>query len=170
MNNSFTVRCVLHKDLQTDELEKIISLKMQHWKYCRDSQNKWIINNINPNDIHLMILIEGDNLIAYLNIVDIVTFSNDEEISYFGVGNVCVDQKFVRLGYGFLLMQVSRFILKQFGMPGILICKKYLIEFYLKGGWLLYNGLVTIQGKDFDGALLSTENIATDKIVLPRNF
>lgn len=170
MSNGFIVRHELHKYLTDEELDKIISLKMQHWEYSKESQIKWIKENIDQNDIHLMVMVNKDNLIAYLNMVRVSISANGNEKPFFGIGNVCVDKQYLRLGYGGLIMNISRFVLQQSKLPGILLCKKYLIEFYSKGNWFLFNGGVFIQGKGFDGALLSTERIPSEKIDLPKIF
>lgn len=121
------------------DLESIAKLKEQYWAYGIDSQMKWMENNLQNYDKHLMIKVSGDEkgiLLAYMNLTDIKAEIDETQCSVIGVGNVCVERKFEHKGWGKILMNEANHFIETSGKLGILLCKSELISFYKKCGWL----------------------------------
>jgi len=168
---NYNINLIPHKDIGSHNLKKIVGLKMQHWKYSFEEQIKWIENNLKENDYHLL-LTDNDtsNLIAYMNLVSLVVNYNSSSHQYFGIGNVCVDKNVNIKGLGLLIMQISTFILKQHNIPGILLCKKELIPFYLKTGWMLYSGNCFINKEMFNYSVFTSIHLPVNEIYIEKSF
>lgn len=160
-----------HKNSSDTDLKKIIALKSQHWQYSDQQQLEWINKNISSNDYHLKIENADDEVIAYLNLVEIiVSFEDISQESYLGIGNVCVDKHFKGKGLGLFLMQAANYYLKQLDKKGTLICKPQLHEFYIKSNWIKYDGEWTINGNLIDANIYFMESIYSNKLKINKNF
>jgi hypothetical protein len=87
-----------------------------------------------------------------------------------GVGNVCVSIKYLKREYGFLLMKLAEFYIRQRKTNGILLCKKKLVPFYDSVGWHKYDGNTMIQNKPFNGFVYTKDKISALQIAIERNF
>lgn len=126
------IKIVKHNDLLKNQIDKIIALKNIFWKYTYESQIAWLKNNLQSNDLHLM-LFEDENLVAYLNLVNIKLLLNDVTYTAFGVGNVCTAKS--GKGYGRKLMnELNKYIL-EYNSIGALFCQQDLAFFYKKFNW-----------------------------------
>lgn len=133
------IKFVPHGKISQVLLDKIIELKMVSWPNEYNSQIKWIKNNLSNNDIHVM-LYDGKNLIAYLNLITIEIVIDDIKFDGFGIGNVCAVERGKGLGKE-LMMNVNDY-LNQNNFFGLLFCKDELVNFYMKNGWLLINNIL----------------------------
>ena len=127
-----------HNELPISVKKEIAGLKDQHWKYGMQSQIKWIDENIQPNDLHLvgrMKNTEDDFLCAYLNMIQVNVLFDEILYECLGIGNVCVDKRCEHAGYGIKLIKHANQILKQKNKQGVLLCKDMLLAFYSKCGW-----------------------------------
>lgn len=129
-----STKIVVHSLLSTEDLLAICELKYSAWPYSMEKQKQWIKENIKRNDSHLL-LFENDELVAYMNLVQIKVFVNSIVLEAYGIGNVCSKEK--AKGYGGLLMNEIGKYLTDKKAVGLLFCKNYLIEFYLKYSWFL---------------------------------
>lgn len=121
-------------EINKEQLDKIINLKMIHWDYSSIDHYTWIKNNIKPEDIHVLMFDDGV-LMGYLNLIQISIVIDSETHSFFGIGNVCSKDK--GKGYGsFLIKEINNYLTKN-NRKGILLCKDILIDFYLKYDWQL---------------------------------
>lgn len=132
------IEFIKNSSLNNDLMYKIINLKNQHWPYSLESQKLWMKNNLGDEDIHVCILFNSD-LIAYLNLTTLEAKVNKNDISLVGLGNVCVDKRHLKMGWGNLVICVVNTYLKENKKNGILLCKSGLINFYKKNGWSLMN-------------------------------
>jgi len=135
------IKFLTHKETNEFYLKKIVNIKMQHWEYNIEENLDWINKNIGEEDYHLLIENENDEVMAYLNLVNLDFFLN-ERISndYLGLGNVCVDKRMIGMGLGIFLIQVANFQLRQLKKIGCLLCKPNLNGFYEIAGWNKYEG------------------------------
>ncbi len=133
--NGFQI--VIKKTLEVGEEEKslIIRLKQQHWGYTNEEQKDWFEKNILDEDIHLMLFREGE-LHAYLNAVNVDVTINESVHGMLGIGNVCVDKANTHKGIGSILMACMNCYLREFNIPGILLCKEALVNFYRASNWV----------------------------------
>ena len=128
----FNLITINHSKITPELLDKIIKLKSVAWSYSYEEQKKWIYRNIKNNDIHVLLL-KNDEIISYLNLIDIELLINGKKKKAFGIGNVCAVEK----GKGFgreIMKQVNQFIIERKRI-GLLFCKIELVEFYKKNCW-----------------------------------
>ncbi|MGE5629218.1 MAG: GNAT family N-acetyltransferase [Solirubrobacterales bacterium] len=131
-NIMFRISFISNKNISKNILSDICEIKSIPWPYSLKSQLAWISNNISDNDIHVL-LYNGEEFIAYLNLVEI-EFSIDGVLTQgYGIGNVCSREK--GKGYGSILMRNVNEYLKENDKIGLLLCKQELIPFYEKCSW-----------------------------------
>ena len=128
------VRCLLHEDLNNTILNDILEIKSIFGKYSYESQLAWLDENIKINDLHFLVY-DSDCLIGYANLIkEQIKINGEEDIKIHGLGNVCVSKQ--GKGYGNILMKfVNQFYVDN-SLFGLLFCKKPLVDFYKKHGWL----------------------------------
>ncbi|MDR1582690.1 MAG: hypothetical protein LBS55_05440 [Prevotellaceae bacterium] len=173
------IQFIEHKDITNSILEDICKLKQQHWDYCLEEHKRWVKRNIYEDDIHLVVNqlnTRGgrNNIIGYMNLIRANVVSNVDDAkkmeTMWGVGNVCVSQKYLKQEYGFLLMKLAEFYIKQRKKNGILLCKEKFVPFYDSVGWHKYEGNTIIQDKPFNGFVYTKDKISAREIVINRNF
>lgn len=130
----FTTTLIKHSDISEEQLTEICKLKAIRWDYTLDQHKKWMIENIQANDFHILIN-DGEKPIAYTNLVDITAIINDENVQVRGIGNVCTSE--TGKGFGNVLMEEVNTVLTQNQWKGILLCKDHLVPYYEKFGWKL---------------------------------
>ncbi len=163
------------KELSSQEIKDLISLKQQYWGYSDEDQISWMKKNIMENDNHILIY-QGE-LLAYLNAVNVDVYINQSLHQLIGIGNVCVDKKYLHTGMGSIAMSyINAFIKKSFTC-GVLLCKCDLVPFYEASNWLVVNSHhITIKDKLFEHVLMiydPSKVLVLDKkdvISLSRNF
>ncbi len=129
---SINTLLIKHSEISVYYLKEIASLKSMRWKYSLEEQLKWMANNLEENDHHLLIY-ESKKLIAYANFVDITVIVDAKEVSFKGLGNVCTYES--GNGYGDILMKNVNDNLLSNNWNGMLFCKENLIYYYKKYGW-----------------------------------
>ncbi len=123
---------IKHKDILFRDLLRAIAVKTVAWPFPLESQVKWINENLDDADLHV-ILKDGYSDVAYLNLVQSTFIVNDTEYMAYGIGNVCSREK--GKGYGGELMnQVNAYLVKN-RHAGLLFCKDTLVSFYSRYGW-----------------------------------
>jgi predicted GNAT family N-acyltransferase len=130
-------KCILNKNVAASLLEEIIILKEESWPYGIQSQEIWIKENIKDNDVHFCCFDENEYLYSYANLVQRSIKVMNQEISVFGIGNVCVRSKLKGKGFGIELMNnINQFLIES-NKVGALFCKESLVNFYLNAEWIL---------------------------------
>lgn len=161
---------VKHSLIGNQNIDNIAILKSQHWNYPIESQKKWIEENIEEEDIHLLLTNNDNQLIAYLSLVEIeVTHQGGKDLML-GVGSVCVDKNYLGQHLGLLLMNLVDYYLKRNKKEGILLCSDKLVLFYEKSGWELFEGEVKSQGEPFLSRTLFSKKRDWDKIEINKLF
>lgn len=123
---------VKHRDILFRDLLRAIAVKCVAWPYSIESQVKWIIDNIDDEDMHVF-LREDTNDLAYMNLVKISFSVNNTDFKACGIGNVCAVEK--GKGYGRELMNKVNDYLTEKQICGLLFCKDALVPFYKQYGW-----------------------------------
>ena len=159
-----------HRKVDSSVLKAIVELKMQHWPHPSEAQFRWMNENINSEDVHVCVFDLFYQLIAYLNLVEVRVTGEQEEWNMIGIGNVCVDKLHLGKGLGLEIMQSVNAYLKENSRTGLLLCRKELEGFYLKAGWLLYNGPVMLLDKPYDNLVFSTVYLKASQLNIERNF
>lgn len=125
-----------HTDVLPGELTDICTLKDMNWSYGYDRQKKWIGENIDENDVHVLMYTD-ESLAGYCNLVWRSVSVAGRTLSVLGIGNVCVAPSYKNLKLGSALMaEVNKFLIDNHH-HGILLCKDALVGFYLKSQWIL---------------------------------
>ncbi len=130
-----TIETIKNRDLDEKKLRKIIALKRQNWPYPDDSQQEWIEKNLQADDFHVLVL-HSDDLVAYLNLVDLQISIDEKTVKMYGIGNVCSEAGRRGDGWGRLLMSAAGCFLIDLDRPGILLCRGAVFRFYEKCGWI----------------------------------
>ena len=132
------IHIIFHKDISRKKLDKIANLKNSEWKYGRNSNFFWLKNNIYNKDLHILIM-KNHKLIAYncLRLKEYINLDNKIKNIYI-FDSMIVEKKFRNKGFGGLINDINKLILKKYKIPGFLICNKKNIQFYKKNGWSIY--------------------------------
>ena len=132
MESKFTYRLIKHSEISSDLIELICSLKKKRWNYSIESHKKWMLDNIQNDDYHLIVY-ENSIPVAYMNLVEIEVIINGNVHNFKGIGNVCTVE--TGKGYGNILMLMCNEVIINNNWKGVLICKNHLIAYYNKFGW-----------------------------------
>lgn len=121
--------------ISVDKLTDIATIKSMRWHYPLEKQIQWIEHNLLSEDLHVLLLNNDEDPIAYSNLVNINVIINGRSCAYKGIGNVCTSES--GKGYGNVLMkEVNHFLLSN-KMSGLLFCKDQLVDYYEKFNWVL---------------------------------
>ena len=121
---NYNILSITYNNLSEKNIDDIINLKSQFWKYNNESQMEWIQNNMKMNDINIMIYNNEKKLIGYLLIMIRNCYILD---------SVIIDEKYRGCGFGNIIMKYTmKLFLKK---NGFLLCEKNNISFYEKYGW-----------------------------------
>lgn len=168
--DEFKISFIEASKITEEMIDEIIRIKQQYWYYSYDQHKKWIHDNLNENEYHLIMLSPKNEAVAYLNIIKTIIDYNGIKEEVMGVGNVCVDTQNSSQGIGQLLMSICNYYLDSFDKRAILLCKENLVQFYKKSGWLKYDGNVYLKKIKFEGELMYKRSIISSEISLERNF
>ena len=174
----FRIQLKQTQELNNFDKDSLIGLKQQYWNYDKPEQERWMHDNLMPDDYHVLIYFWGGALLAYLNAVNVEVTIDQFDHRMMGVGNVCVDHDHASMGLGSLLMSYINVFIRQSATCGILLCKDKLIPFYRSVNWKVLNPkIATISGKLYEHKtmLFDPHGIARlgedpDLINLSRNF
>lgn len=116
-------------------LKQVIAIKNVAWSHSEESQWAWMQNNLNPEDLHCLLL-EDEHPIGYVNLVnEQLIDGNENSIWIWGIGNVCVAIK--GKGYGAELMEKTNEFITITKRVGLLLCHERVRNFYEKCGWVV---------------------------------
>lgn len=126
------LQIIKHNDILFRDLLRGIAVKNVAWPHPIESQVKWIIDNMYPEDYHVFLKEDGKDK-AYMTLSHVKGEMNGSETVFWGVGCVCTSSK--GKGYGGMLLKKTNQYLLDKGVNGLLFCKKQLIPFYEKYDW-----------------------------------
>lgn len=130
----YTLEMIKHNDILFRDLLRGIAVKNVAWPHPIESQVKWIIENMHPEDFHVFLSECGEDK-AYMTMSPVEGIMNGEKTTIWGVGCVCSSRKGQGYG-GLLLMKTNQFLIEK-GVKGLLFCKRQLIPFYEKYNWVV---------------------------------
>lgn len=128
----YSLKFVRHDKIDYDLLNEIINVKSVSWPYSYEKQVEWINTNLKDSDIHVLLYLEND-LVAYLNLIEIEFKINANNYLGYGIGNVCALEK--GRGWGKEIMKCTNRYLIENGKIGLLFCKESLVNFYQICEW-----------------------------------
>ena len=126
--------------LKKKEILDIAKLKNSHWNFGISSQLSWFNNNKNvfKNDFHIF-LKKKQKIIGYVQLGKRKYILNSKEKKYYLFRTLIISKKERNGKLAKKIMnEVSNFLKKR-KIPSFLICKKNLIKFYKKYGWVKLN-------------------------------
>lgn len=142
-----TIKFIRHAVCSEEQLKDICKFKNLNWNYPLESHRKWLDNNLADGDTHLL-LYENQELVGYLNIVNVDVLSDATSISALGIGNVCIHPDCKGLGLGVLIMSAAKYFCRKNDRMGILLCQDKNTAFYDACNWHRFNGTVNVPGHD----------------------
>lgn len=136
---NYKIYNILYKNLSKIQIENIIQLKSQFWKYSYNEQKEWIEKNIKNEDTNILIY-KNNKLICY----GVILNRNCKIID-----SIIVDKNNKNFGYGSILI---KYITNYIKHNGFLLCEKKNINFYKKYGWTIDN-TINVINKNIDNNL-----------------
>ena len=123
--------------LKTNEIKKkqindILLLKDQHWKFGIKSQLNNFKNNFHKSDVNNCLFLK-DELIGY-TALKLRSFSNNNN-KYFLFDTLIIKKKYRNKNYSSILMDFNNFIIKNNNKSSFLICNKEMTKFYKNHHW-----------------------------------
>jgi len=139
-NSQFSLKSIVSNKLKNKEIEEICFLKDRQWKFGMKAQIKWFKNNIKKHDIHNLFYIKS-KLVGYtlLRKRTCEIKNLNKKTKYLLFDTLVIDKKYRGMKLSNLLMSFNNTIIKQSDHFSFLICKKELINFYKKNGWIKLN-------------------------------
>lgn len=128
------LQLIKHDDILFRDILRAVSVKSIAWPHPIESQLKWIIDNMHPNDIHVF-LTDGKADRAYMTLSPVEALVDGNPISFLGVGCVCTRDHGRGAGKE-LMTRINQFLLDE-NHKGLLFCRQELIQFYKKFNWNL---------------------------------
>ena len=126
--------------LKKRDVLDIAKLKNSHWNFGISSQLSWFKNNNNvfKNDFHLF-LKKNEKIVGYVQLGKRKYILNSKVNNYYLFRTLIVAKRERNEKLATKIMnEVSKFI-KQKKLPSFLLCKKNLIKFYERYGWIKFN-------------------------------
>ena len=126
--------------LKKKDILDIAKLKSSHWNFGISSQLAWFKNkdNVFKNDFHLF-LKKNDKIIGYVQLGKRKYILNSKENNYYLFRTLIVLKKERNEKLAKKIMHEVLNFIKQKKLPCFLLCKKNLIKFYEKYGWIKLN-------------------------------
>ena len=125
---------IKHDDILFRDLLRAVTVKNAAWPHPVDSQLKWIIENMQPEDLHLFLKENGEDL-AYMTISPVTASVNGVDTPFMGIGCVCSAKH-----------------------KGLLFCKIELVQFYKKYGWVLIDPSCVVFNTPHEGVYTMSYN------------
>lgn len=79
---------IRHNDILFRDLLRAVAVKNVAWPHPVESQVKWIIDNMQPDDMHVFLTENGEDK-AYMTLSPVTATVNGVETPFMGVGCVC---------------------------------------------------------------------------------
>lgn len=79
---------IKHNDILFRDLLRAVVVKNVAWPHSVESQVKWIIENMQPDDLHVFLKEKGEDR-AYMTLSPVTATVNGVETPFMGVGCVC---------------------------------------------------------------------------------
>lgn len=82
------LQLIKHNDILFRDLLRAVTVKNVAWPHPVDSQLKWIIDNMHPDDLYVFLKENGEDL-AYMTLSTVTASVNGVDTPFKGVGCVC---------------------------------------------------------------------------------
>lgn len=166
MSTKLEVKVIKHHDLTDVMARTIANFKNETWIYSIESQVRYLRDNCNLDDLHLILLLNNE-IVSYLCIHNVNIVIDGVISTVLGIGSVCTSPKNRGNGYSRMLLEYSDNLILR-GNPSVLLCQDGLIDFYKKFNWILSERNHFFEGRNFN---IMTRNISfMNSIRLTRLF
>lgn len=129
-----SLQIIKHNDILFRDLLRAVAVKSVAWPYPMESQIKWIVDNMQLDDMHVFLKESGEDK-AYMTLSPVTVSVNGLDTPFMGVGCVC--SAYPGMGDGKSLVLSVNDYLSRHNYLGILFCVESLIGFYSKFNWVL---------------------------------
>ncbi len=161
-----------HKNIKKEQIDSIIQLKEQHWKYGVESQARWIKNHIQGDDIHVLGYLEQSNkLVSYSHLVNVKANVDGRLVNCLGWGNLCVCKEYEHKGHAKEMIQFLNEYIRGRNEEGITLCKADKAAIYSRYSWNKVDAIkVIVENEQFNEIVMlldcedMTNNINTLEI------
>ncbi len=149
------LKSIKNKVLNKNQVNDIINLKKQEWKYTFNYQKEWIKKFVKKDDIHNLLFINkkliGYTLLRKRQLISTLKGKSKKKY-YFYFDTLIIDKnfrgkKFLNKLYVNYLMSLNLKIIKKYKYISLLHCKKKLVNFYKKYDWNIVNKKIVISDK-----------------------
>ena len=161
-----------HCDLSEKEWNDIAGLKDQHWPHGAESQKKWIAQNYEKNDVHIL-LYQDETPVAYSGLNELCCMVDGQEKEVLGLGGVCVAKNRQKEGLGKRVVECVNCCIAEAQKPGLLLCHEELTHFYTLCGWkVMHCEKVSVAGADFAHFVMCCGDLdaRVECLAIPKNF
>ena len=97
---------IKHNDILFRDLLRAIAVKNVSWPHPVESQVKWVIDNMQPDDLYVFLKEDGADR-AYMTLLPVKATLNGIETSFMGIGCVCSSKHGVGLGKQLMEMSIN---------------------------------------------------------------
>jgi predicted GNAT family N-acyltransferase len=134
---SFLLTSLTSSKLTKKQIKEICKLKNQQWRYRLQSHINYFKENIKRDDIHNLFYI-NTKLIGYTLLRERTFNLNkvSKSSKYLLFDTLIIDKKYRGKKLSHLIMNFNNTTIKQVKYFSFLMCKKELINFYKKFGWV----------------------------------
>ena len=123
--------------LSNKEIRSICLLKNTYWKYGINSQVTWFKKNVKSFDVHNMLLI-NKKLVGY-TLLRVRKMKSHFISKYFLFDTLIIKKEFRKTKLSNSIMNFNNSVIKKNKKISFLVCKKKLIKYYNKYGWVKLN-------------------------------
>ncbi len=129
-----TIKSFQTKYLLKENIKKILEIKNENWKYGLNSQKKFFIKNILPDDYHVLLFFKK-KLIGYTAFRERKIILNEFRQNYLLLDTITVSKKYRRKNFTEKLMKFNVNLIKKSKISCFLFCNKAKTRFFKKYQW-----------------------------------
>jgi predicted acetyltransferase len=144
---SHTLITIKKKSISDQMKQQICSLKNSHWNYGLKEQLYWFDKNINNQDDHNIIMING-KVAGYTCLREKEFLHSNEKYLLFDTFIIEIQSR--GIGLARIMMEYNNIKIRESKKVSILYCNKKLLKFYTKFEWQVYekkNNIEIIKNK-----------------------
>ena len=138
MSRYLKFKSILTKKLSNAQINKILSLKRQVYKFSISSQKNWFNKNMNFNDINNLLIFKN-KIIGYTALRLKGCNINKKKKTILIFDTFLVERKLRKKGFGSELMHFNNSVILKKNLGSVLLCNKSMIKFYRRFGWKIIN-------------------------------
>lgn len=150
------VSSIQTKNLSQEAIDKIINLKVTHYKFKKKLQLSWFNNHIKKTDIHNLLTnnkeIIGYNCLRKIKLLKVIS-KKQKTIDGILFDTLIIDKKYRKKNLSKLIMKKSNLIIKKKNVFSFLVCTRPMVKYYKKFNWKLFskNKIKFLKKDDFIG-------------------